>query len=72
MSIKQDIEETYEKYDKLFIRCLDKPLKEFQMSQIRNQFKAWLNNGDSIFHDVLGANQFCSHHNQICVGSLEG
>ena len=55
MCIKQDIEETYEKYDKLFIRCLDKPLKEFQMSQIRNHFKAWLNNGDSIFHDATHA-----------------
>ena len=55
MSIKQDIEETYEKFNKLFISSLDKSLKELQMSQIRNQFKEWLDSEDSIFHDATHA-----------------
>ena len=55
MSIKEDIEKTYRKFDKIFISQLGKPLKEFQMSQIRDQFKVWISKENPLFLDVSQA-----------------
>ena len=55
MSIKEDIEKTYRKFDKIFTIQLGKPLKEFQMSQIRDQFKVWISKENPLFLDVSQA-----------------
>ena len=55
MSIKEDIEKTYRKFDKIFTSQLGKPLKEFQMSQIRDQFKVWISKENPLFLDVSQA-----------------
>ena len=55
MSIKEDIEKTYRKFDKIFTSQLGKPLKEFQMSQIRDQFKVWITKENPLFLDVSQA-----------------
>ena len=55
MSIKEDIEKTYRKFDKIFTSQLGKPLKEFQMSQIRDQFKVWISRENPLFLDVSQA-----------------
>ena len=55
MSIKEDIEKTYRKFDKIFTIQLGKPLKEFQMSQIRDQFKVWISKENPLFLDVSKA-----------------
>ena len=55
MSIKEDIEKTYRKFDKIFTSQLGKPLKEFQMSQIRDQFKVWISKQNPLFLDVSQA-----------------
>ena len=49
MSIKEDIEKTYRRFDKIFTSQLGKPLKEFQMSQIRDQFKVWITKENPLF-----------------------
>ena len=55
MSIKEEIEKTYRKFDKIFTSQLGKPLKEFQMSQIRDQFKEWITKENPLFLDVSKA-----------------
>ena len=55
MSIKEEIEKTYRKFDKIFTNQLGKPLKEFQMSQIRDQFKVWISKENPLFLDVSQA-----------------
>ena len=55
MSIKEDIKETYKRFDEIFIEKLGKSLEELQMSQIRNQFKEWIETNDPLFPDVTNA-----------------
>ena len=55
MSIKQEIEKTYRKFDKIFTNQLGKPLKEFKISQIRDQFKVWISQENPLFLDVSQA-----------------
>ena len=51
MSLKEDIERTYKKFDKIFTSKLGKSLKDFQMSQVRDQFKQWIYDEDPLFQD---------------------
>ena len=55
MSIKEEIEKTYRKFDKIFTNQLGKPLKEFKISQIRDQFKIWISQENPLFLDVSQA-----------------
>ena len=55
MSIKEEIEKTYRKFDKIFTNQLGKPLKEFKISQIRDQFKVWISKEKPLFLDVSQA-----------------
>ena len=55
MSIKEDIERTYKKFDKIFTSQLGKPLKDFQMSEVRDQFKQWIYDKDPLFKDASDA-----------------
>ena len=55
MSIKEDIAETYKKFDKIFTSQLGRQLEEFQMSQIRDQFKVWISKENPLFLDVSQA-----------------
>jgi hypothetical protein len=55
MSIKEDIKETYKRFDEIFIEKIGKSLEELQMSQIRNQFKEWIETNDPLFPDVTNA-----------------
>ena len=55
MSIKEEIEKTYRKFDKIFTNQLGKPLKEFKISQIRDQFKVWISKENPLFLDVSQA-----------------
>ena len=55
MSIKEDIEKTYRKFDKIFSSQLGKPLKDLQMSQVRDQFKQWIYDEDPLFQDASHA-----------------
>ena len=52
MSIKEDVERTYKKFDKIFTSKLGKPIKDFQMSQVRDQFKQWVYDEDPLFQDA--------------------
>tara|TARA_Y100000766_G_scaffold281361_1_gene292766 strand:- start:5944 stop:6372 length:429 start_codon:yes stop_codon:yes gene_type:complete len=52
MSIKEDVERTYKKFDKIFTSKLGKPIKNFQMSQVRDQFKQWVYDEDPLFQDA--------------------
>jgi len=51
MSIKEDVERTYKKFDKIFNSKLGKSLKDFQMSQVRDQFKQWIYDEDPLFQN---------------------
>ena len=55
MDVKEDIENTYKKFDKVFASQLGKPLRDFQMSQVRDQFKQWIYDEDPLFQDASQA-----------------
>ena len=55
MTIKEDIENTYQEFDELFFKETGKPIKHFQMSQIRDQFKDWIESKSPIFEDMIQA-----------------
>ena len=55
MTIKEDIENTYQEFDELFFKETGKSIKYFQMSQIRDQFKDWIESKSPIFEDMIQA-----------------
>ena len=55
MTIKEDIQNTYQEFDELFFKETGKPIKHFQMSQIRDQFKDWIESKSPIFEDMIQA-----------------
>ena len=54
-SIKDEIKKTYEKFNSIFIKETGKHLKEFKISEIRDQFKAWIKNNPQMFNDLYEA-----------------
>ena len=50
MSIKDDIERTYNDFNAVFLKETGESLNNFQMSQVRDQFKQWIDQGLSLIH----------------------
>ena len=42
MSIKEEIENTYLKFKEVFEDIFSKPFEDFDMAEIRDQFKTWI------------------------------
>ena len=55
MSIKDDIERTYNDFNAVFLKETGESLNNFQMSQVRDQFKQWIDQGSPIFRDMIHA-----------------
>ena len=55
MSVKEDIERTYEKFKVIFSEENGESLEHLEMSQVRDQFKQWINIKSKIFTDVINA-----------------
>ena len=53
MSVKEDIERTYEKFKVIFSEENGESLEHLKMSQVRDQFKHWINIKSKIFTDVI-------------------
>ena len=54
-SIKDEIKKTYEKFNTIFIKETGRHLREFKISEIRDQFKAWIKNNPQMFNDLYDA-----------------
>ena len=54
-SIKDEIKKTYEKFNSIFIKETGRHLQEFKISEIRDQFKAWIKNNPQMFNDLYDA-----------------
>ena len=54
-SIKDEIKKTYEKFNTIFLRETGRHLQEFKISEIRDQFKAWIKNNPQMFNDLYDA-----------------
>ena len=54
-SIKDEIKKTYEKFNTIFLKETGKHLQEFKISEIRDQFKAWIKNNSQMFSDLYDA-----------------
>jgi len=54
-SIKDEIKKTYEKFNTIFLRETGRHLQEFKISEIRDQFKAWIKNNSQMFSDLYDA-----------------
>jgi hypothetical protein len=55
MSVKEDIERTYEKFKVIFSEESGESLEHLEMSQVRDQFKQWIDIKSKIFTDVINA-----------------
>ena len=55
MSIKEDIERTYKKFKVIFSEENGESLEHLEMSQVRDQFKQWIDIKSKIFTDVINA-----------------
>ena len=55
MSIKEDIERTYKKFKVIFSEENGESLEYLEMSQVRDQFKQWIDIKSKIFTDVINA-----------------
>ena len=53
MSVKEDIERTYEKFKVIFSEENGESLEHLEMSQVRDQFKQWIDIKSKIFTDVI-------------------
>ena len=64
MTIKEDIENTYLKYKSIFEEKFSKPFEEFDMAEIREQFKSWIESKNPIFKDMIDAEDtfLCIYH----------
>ena len=54
-SIKDEIKKTYEKFNTIFLKETGRHLQEFKISEIRDQFKAWIKNNPQMFNDLYEA-----------------
>lgn len=54
-SIKDEIKKTYEKFNTIFLKEKGRHLQEFKISEIRDQFKAWIKNNPQMFNDLYDA-----------------
>ena len=54
-SIKDEIKKTYEKFNTIFLKETGRHLQEFRISEIRDQFKAWIKNNPQMFNDLYDA-----------------
>ncbi len=54
-SIKDQIKKTYEKFNTIFLKQTGRHLQEFKISEIRDQFKAWIKNNPQMFNDLYDA-----------------
>ena len=54
-SIKDEIRKTYEKFNSIFLKETGRHLQEFKISDIRDQFKAWIKNNPQMFNDLYDA-----------------
>ena len=54
-SIKDEIKKTYEKFNTIFLNETGRHLQEFKISEIRDQFKAWIKNNSQMFSDLYDA-----------------
>ena len=54
-SIKDQIKKTYEKFNTIFLKETGRHLQEFKISDIRDQFKAWIKNNPQMFNDLYDA-----------------
>tara|TARA_Y100000768_G_scaffold99754_1_gene72843 strand:+ start:21771 stop:22199 length:429 start_codon:yes stop_codon:yes gene_type:complete len=55
MSIKNDIRDTYQKYDNIFQKSFFRSLEDFDIAEIRDQFKIWIKTNSPIFKDMIDA-----------------
>tara|TARA_B100001057_G_scaffold500501_1_gene615931 strand:- start:2410 stop:2838 length:429 start_codon:yes stop_codon:yes gene_type:complete len=55
MSIKDDIRDTYQKYDNIFRKSFFRSLEDFDMAEIRDQFKIWIKTDNPIFKNMIDA-----------------
>ena len=55
MSVKEDIERTYKKFKVIFSEENGESLEYLEMSQVRDQFKQWIDTKSKIFTDVIYA-----------------
>jgi len=55
MSIKEEIENTYLKFKAVFEDIFSKPFEDFDMAEIRDQFKTWIDLKNPIFKDMIDA-----------------
>ena len=55
MSVKEDIERTYKKFKVIFSEENGESLEYLEMSQVRDQFKQWIDIKSKIFTDVINA-----------------
>lgn len=55
MSIKEEIEITYLKFKEVFEDIFSKPFEDFDMAEIRDQFKTWIDLKNPIFKDMIDA-----------------
>ena len=53
--IKDEIKKTYEKFNTIFLKETGRHLQEFKISEIRDQFKAWIKNNPQMFNDLYDA-----------------
>ena len=54
-SIKDEIKKTYEKFNTIFLKETGRHLQEFKISEIRDQFKAWIKNNPQMFNGLYDA-----------------
>ena len=54
-SIKDEIKKTYEKFNTIFLKETGRHLQELKISEIRDQFKAWIKNNPQMFNDLYDA-----------------
>ena len=54
-SIKDEIKKTYEKFNTIFLKETGRHLQEIKISEIRDQFKAWIKNNPHMFNDLYDA-----------------
>lgn len=54
-SIKDEIKKTYEKFNTIFLKETGRHLRDFKISEIRDQFKAWIKNNPQMFNDLYDA-----------------
>ena len=54
-SVKDEIKKTYEKFNTIFLKETGRHLQEFKISEIRDQFKAWIKNNPQMFNDLYDA-----------------